>query len=260
MKFSFLDIPYPMICGLILDETPEDLITESKNAKSDGAQGVVIFLSRLKPEFRKQKFLKNIVDSVNLPVMVCFYRQDKWRGTSDDARAELLLAAADVGASMIDVMGDLYDPSPMEITHNQKAIDKQKRLIDKIHTKGVDVVISSHMACSRTTEQVVEHMHELESRGPDVVKIVTGVNTEDELAEAFRTTITLKRELKKPFIHLCTGKFSRPHRFICPVLGVSIVFAVCHHSGMYKGMPQPTIKAMRAFLENFYNMEHCCVK
>ena len=29
---------------------------------------------------------------------------------------EVLLAAAEAGASIIDVMGDLYDPSPMELT------------------------------------------------------------------------------------------------------------------------------------------------
>ena len=153
---------------------------------------------------------------------------------------------------MIDVMGDLYDPSPMEITHNPVAIDKQKRLIDKIHAKGANVVISSHMpSLSRTTEQVVEHMLEVESRGPDVVKIVTGVNTEEELAEAFRTTMALKRELKVPFIHLCNGKFSRPHRFMGPVLGVSIFFAVPRYEPRY-GMHQPTIRAMKAVLDNIH--------
>src|SRR5690606_38524037 len=108
-----------------------------------------------------------------------------------------LLTAADAGASMIDVMGDLYHPSPMEITYNQNAIDKQKRLIDKIHEKGADVVISSHMSNSLNTEQVLEHMRALEERDPDVVKIVTSVNTEDELAEALITTMALNRELKK---------------------------------------------------------------
>ena len=152
---------------------------------------------------------------------------------------------------MIDVMGDLYDPSPMEITHNPDAIDKQKRLIDSIHAKGAEVVISSHMWSPRTTEQVVEHMRILESRGPDVVKIVTTVNTEEELAEAFRTTMTLKRELKTPFIHLCNGTFSRPHRFLGPALGVSILFAVHRYDTRY-GMSQPTIQSVKAVLDNLH--------
>lgn len=251
MKFSFLNKPYPVITGIMAGQTPQELIAESRNSEFEGAQGIAISLADLKPEFRNHESLKSVIEAVNLPFMFFFYRDDKWGNSEDDSRQELLLTAADAGASMIDVMGDLYDPSPMEITHNKNAIDKQKRLIDRIHAKGADVVISSHMQCARTTEQVVEHLREVEARGADVVKIVTTVNTADELAEAFRTTMTLKRELKTPFIHLCNGKFSRPHRFLCPSLGVSIFFAVSHYEPRY-GMGQPTIRAMKKVLDNIH--------
>lgn len=251
MRFSFLNKPYPVITGIMAGETPQELIAESRNSEFDGAKGIAISLSELKPEFRNPESLKSVVSAVNLPFMFYFYRNDKWGESSDDARQEVLLTAAEAGASMIDVMGDLYDPSPMEITRDQNAIDKQRQLIDKYHAKGADVVISSHMPCARTTEQVVEHMRSLEARGPDVVKIVTTVNTEEELAEAFRTTMTLKRELKTPFIHLCNGTFSRPHRFLCPALGVSILFAVHRYEPCY-GMTQPTIHAMKAVLDNLH--------
>jgi 3-dehydroquinate dehydratase len=251
MRPSFLNKPYPVITGIMSGQTPQELIAESKNAEFDGAQGLAICLSDLKPDFRNPESLKSVVDSVNLPFMFFFYRNDRWKDSSDEARQEVLLAAASAGAAMIDVMGDLYDPSPLEITRDPSAIDKQKRLIDKIHAKGADVVISSHMSGSRTTEQVIEHLRELESRGPEVVKIVTGINTEAELAEAFRTTMALKRELTKPFIHLGNGKFSRPHRFMGPILGVSILFAVHRYEARY-GMTQPTIQAMKAVLDNVH--------
>ena len=251
MRLSFLNKPYPIITGIMAGQTPQELIAKARNAEFDGAQGITIDLMDLKPEFRNQDALKSIIGSVNLPFMFYLYRNDKWGESSDDERQALLLTAADSGASMIDVMGDLYDPSPMEITYDPKAIDKQKRLIDSIHAKGAEVVISSHMPHARTTEQVLEHMHEVESRGPDVVKIVTGVNTAEELAEAFRTTMTLKRELKLPFIHLCCGKFSRPHRFSGPSLGVSITFAVHDYDDRY-GFHQPTIQAMRAVIDNMH--------
>ncbi len=183
--------------------------------------------------------------------MFYFYRNDKQQQLDDDARQEVLLAAADAGASIIDVMGDLYDPSPMELTHNPTAIDKQKRLIEKIHSKGVDVVMSSHMSCYRTAEQVLEHLSESASRGADVVKIVTTVNSPDELAEAFRTTMLLKRELKKPFIHLCNGSYSRPHRFMGPALGVSIFFAVSHYEPRYN-MGQPTIRSQKMVQDSLH--------
>ncbi len=251
MRFSFLNRPPPVITGIMAGQTPQELIATARNAEFDGAQGIAISLEDLKPEFRKGEVLKGVIEAVNLPFMFFFYRNDRWGSPSDDERQELLLAAAGAGASMIDVMGDLYDPSPMEITRNPAAIDKQKRLIDRIHAQGADVVISSHMWCARTTEQVLEHMFALKSRGPEVVKIVTLADTEEELAEAFRTTMALKRELKTPFIHLCNGKFSRPHRFLGPAFGPSIAFAVHEYEPRY-GMPQPTIRAMRAVQDNLH--------
>jgi 3-dehydroquinate dehydratase len=250
-RLSFLNKPYPVITALIGEPTPEKLTETVKKSETDGAQGIAISLDELKPEFRDSDSLKRIINSVNLPFMFLYYRAGKWGKSNDDERQELLLKAADAGASMIDVMGDLYDPSPMEITHNQSAIDKQKRLIDKIHSKGSDVVISSHMTCSRTTEEVVEHLRAFENRGPDVVKIVTVVNTEAELAEAISTTMTLRHELKKPFIHLCNGNFGRPYRFICPTLGVSIFFALPHHPEN-EGKTIPTIRELKTVLENIH--------
>jgi hypothetical protein len=250
-RLSFLNKPCPVITALIANETPQELIMTARNSESDGAQGIAISLANLRPDFRNSGSLKIIINSVNLPFMFYYYRTDKWEKPGDDERKELLLAAAGMGASMIDVMGDLYDPSPMEITHNQSAIEKQKRLIDRIHEKGADVVMSSHMTSSRTTEEVVEHLRAFEDRGPDVVKIVTVVNTEEELAEAFRTTMTLKHELKKPYIHLCNGKFGRPHRFICPTLGISILFAVPHDPERGSTII-PTIREMKAVLDNIH--------
>lgn len=251
MKRSFLQKPYPMVTALMSGQTPQELIAQSRNAEFDGANGIAIELRDLKPEFRNAESFQSIIDAVNLPFMFIFYRNDMWGSADDDQRQELLLMAADSGAAMIDVMGDLYDPSPMELTHNPAAIEKQKQLIDKIHAKGAEVVISSHLPTARTTEQVIEHLQEVEKRGADVVKIVTTVNSEEELAEAFRTTMALRQAIKTPYIHLCNGSFSRPHRFLCPALGTSILFAVTHYEPRY-GLNQPTIKAMRAVLDNLH--------
>lgn len=251
MKRTFLNQSHPVVTGIFAGQTPAELIAEAKNCEFEGAEGLAVDLVDLKPEFRNADSLKSVVGSVNLPFMFVFYRNDRQQNLGDEARQEVLLSAVEAGASIIDVMGDLYDPSPMEITHNPVAIDKQKRLIDQIHAKGADVVISSHMQCSRTAEQVLEHLTEVEKRGADIVKIVTGVNTDEELAEAFRTTLLLKRELKTPFIHLCSGAYCRPHRFIGPALGVSVLFAVSHYDPRYN-FPQPTIRALKTVIENVH--------
>ena len=249
MRLSFLNKPYPVISGIMAGQTPGELIAEAKGAEADGAHGITVELFDFKPEFRNADSLKGVINSVALPFMFCFYRNDRWGTKSDEERQTLLLAAADAGASMIDVMGDLYDPSPREITYKAKAIAKQKRLIDRIHKKGADVVMSSHTQCVRTADETAEHLLSLESRGADVVKLVSTVDTEEELAEALRTTMLLRHELKVPFIHLCGGKFSRPHRFLCPVLGTSILFAVHRYDPRY-GFVQPTIRAMKSVLDN----------
>ncbi len=251
MKQTFLNQARPVVTGIFGGQTPAELIAEARNCEFEGAGGIALDLRDLKPEFRNKEALKSVIDAVNLPFMFVFYRNDLQQNLGDEERQEVLLAAAEAGASMIDVMGDLYDPSPMEITRNPVAVDRQKRLIDRIHGKGADVVISSHMQCPRTAEQVLEHLSEVAKRGADVVKIVTTVNTDEELAEAFRTTLLLKRELKVPFIHLCNGTYSRPHRFLGPALGVSILFAVSHYEPRY-GMGQPTIRALNAVLENLH--------
>ena len=249
MKLSFLNQPQPVLTAIMAGQTPEELVAESRNAEADGARGIAIDLQDFKPEFRNVEGFKRIVDAVNLPFMFYFYRNDRWGKPTDEERQEVLLAAAEAGASMIDVMGDLYDPSPREITRDPKAIDRQRKLIDTIHGKGADVVISSHVGCAMNTEEVLEHMQTLGQRGGDVVKIVTTTNTEDELAEAFRTPLHLHRELKTPFIHLCTGAYSRPHRFLGPALGVSIFFAVARFEPRY-GLPQPRVSNMKAVLDN----------
>ncbi len=251
MKHSFLDRPSPVITSIMGGQTPEELIAQARNSEFSGAQGIAIDLADLKPEFRNHDSLKRVIDSVELPFMFFFYRADRWEGLDDENRQKVLLTAAGAGAAMIDVMGDLYDPSPMEITRDPEAIRKQVKLIDEIHAAGAQVVISSHMQVSRTCQEVFEHLEEVAKRGADVVKIVTMADTEEELAEAFRTTMFLKRELKTPFIHLCNGKFSRPHRFMGPALGTSILFAVERYEPKY-GLSQPTVAAVKAVLDNLH--------
>jgi 3-dehydroquinate dehydratase len=106
------------------------------------------------------------------------------------------------------------------------------------------------MPCFRTTAEVVEHLKIAEARGADVVKLVQTADTEQELEEALRTTLALRRELKTPFIHLCNGKFARPHRFFAPSLGLAVLFAVQRYENT--AGPWPTITAIKAFLDNLH--------
>ena len=116
---------------------------------------------------------------------------------------------------------------------------------------GSQVIMSSHPQRAMTADAVLAQLRSFEERGPDVVKIVTAANTEEEFAESVRTTMLLHRELKKPFVHLCNGKFGRIQRFLGMSLGVSITFAAYRYEE-FSLMTQPTVRAMRTVLDNLH--------
>jgi len=241
----------PVVSALFERTTVEEYIATCMQASLSGADGMAICLGSLKPEFRNREDLEKIISCVPRPFYVYFYRKDLWipeNVQNDEARQKVLLTAADAGAAMIDVMGDLYDPSPMEITRKPAAVRKQMKLVEKIHAKGAEVVMSSHMPVFRTFEETRDHLQAFSDRGADLVKIVTAVNTPEELGDTLRTTIRLNETLKIPFIHLCSGKYAKFHRFLCPTLGTFMSFA----SVGYPGNPtvnQPRIQDLKTVIE-----------
>ncbi len=238
---------------LMMPESIEDAIFMARNAEFDGADGIAIELAKIKPEQRTKDNFAALMSEVRLPWMFILYRNDQYLKDDDEARQKVLLLAADAGADVIDVMGDLYDPAPFELTLNPEAVEKQKRLIDEIHARGSKVIMSSHMLKdSRNAEQVLEILKHQSERGADILKIVTAANTEDELAEAVRTTMMLRKELDKPFVHLCGGLYSRFHRYVSPILGSSIAFAVHEYDWKKSAYTQPRIDSLKNVMNNFH--------
>ena len=252
MRYSFLDLHKPIICAIMAGQTPEEMAAGCRHAVADGADGVLFDMRDLKPEFRTQEALEPVIKFFDLPFMFCFYRNDRHLHSDDAARQEVLLAAARGGAAMIDVMGDLYDPSERELTFDPEAIARQKDLIDQIHAAGSHVLISSHTHCFMTAEEVLKHLQTTASRGADMVKIVTGIHNEEELVEAIRTTMLLNRELTIPFVHLGTGSHSRLHRYIGMQLGVAVEFAVPDYHRSNALFSQPTIASFKAVQHNLH--------
>lgn len=247
LKKSFFNRQETAVAALFKGETVEDLTAQARTAEFNGADAIAAELCILPPELRTKENFRIMMDAVKLPFMFILYRSDRWFGKDDDARQKFLLDAAEAGAEVVDVMGDLYDPSEFELTRKPEAVKKQMALIDEIHARGAKVVMSSHMAVPRSAEQVLEHLERQSERGADLLKIVTGVNSEAEFIEAVRTTLLLRRKLEKPFIHLCNGSWSRLHRFIGPKLGVAVTFAVNGYSRDFM-LNNPTIPALQSVL------------
>ena len=248
MRGSFFDRPQTVVTALFhLTGDMEQDLARIRTSAANGAQGIALQLEDFPPELRTKDNYRKLMDAApELPFMFIAYRKDKWFGNDDDARQKCLLLAAEAGAEVIDVMGDLYSPAPFELTSDPAAVAKQKALIGRIHDLGAKVVMSSHTNQARSAEEILAHLREQSSRGADILKIVTQADTEEELTEAFRTTMLLKRALNKPFIQLCGGKYSRPHRYLAPKFGLAIAFATPEEK---PGAVQPSVRSLRTVLD-----------
>ena len=248
MRGSFFDRDRTVVTALFhIDGDMDKNLALIRLSVANGAQGIALQLEDVPPEQRTaDNYRKLMAAAPELPFMFIAYRKDQWFGNDDDARQACLLLAAETGAEVIDVMGDLYSPAPYELTFDPAAVVKQKKLIQAIHDRGAKVVMSSHTTQARNAEEILAHLREESARGADLLKIVTRVDTDEELTEAFRTTMLLKRALDKPFIQLCGGKLSRPHRYLAPKLGLAVAFATPEEK---PGAVQPSLRQLRTVLD-----------
>ena len=247
MRPSFLRLQSPYLAAIIGAATPEEAIASILKCEHEGAEAFAVSLAAWERDKLTLEELSRVFHCTGRPMMPLCYRSGNLAAdkVDDDARAELLLLAVAAGAAACDIMGDMYDPAPRERTRDKQAIEKQKHLIDRIHAKGAEVLMSSHAPNEFLTgEEIVEHLSDFVSRGADIPKIVVRADSDDEVIEAFRTTVLLKRELKAPFVHLCSGKYGRLQRYVAPSLGAALTFGM---ENSVQG-PQPLVSSARAVL------------
>ena len=186
-KPSFFNRQSAAVTALMAEKSVADFIVQMREAEFAGADALAVELKNLPAEERTEENFKRILCATQLPCMFINYRNCIVYGDDDEARQRELLLAAECGAEVIDVMGDLFDPSDYELTRNAEAVKKQMALIEKIHSIGSKVIMSSHMKCYRNSDEILEHMQRQSERGADILKLVHHVNSPDELAGAMRT-------------------------------------------------------------------------
>lgn len=263
MRPSFAKLPQPFIVGVVREADPDSAIATMKNSEYDGAQAFSFHLSRLDSRYHNYQDLRRIMTSTTRPVLVLNYRNN---GTiSDEERVKTQLVAIEAGAAAVDIPADTFDPhhadwngntvanpldtTPKELTMLPEAIEKQKKLIEQVHAMGAEVLLSSHTRIVMTAEQVVAHAKEMEARGPDAVKIVNACLNEDQLIEAFKSTVALKREMKVPFQFQCHGENGKLTRVVGPMLGSMLVFCNQRYNPNTL-LEQPPIHSMRSVFQN----------
>ena len=171
------------------------------------------------------------------------YRYSHNQQKSDDELADGLITLAESGATLCDVMGDLFCKHPEELTDDKTAIEKQMSLIDTLHSKGVEVLMSSHLYKFAPADRVLEIAFEQKRRGADIIKIVTAADNMEQQIENLRITNLLKQELGAPFLFLSGGE-STIHRRLGMKLGCCMSLCVYEHDSLSTAS-QPLLSTMK---------------
>lgn len=221
MKKSFLNASTPFITEMLQVKTAQQAEFKIRNAIADGATAIGFQMNILEKEYRTKEILTTLFSvAENRPIYFTNYRGEMNRGMTDEELMDGLLFGLECGATLVDVMGDTFCPAPEEMTTDEKAIKRQMDFIDEVHKRGGEVLMSSHIKKFRGVERVLEVALEQQRRGADIVKIVTGADTQEEELKNLEICNELKKELKVPFLFLSAGKYNYLHRTIGPALGV----------------------------------------
>lgn len=249
MKSSFLHHERPVLTVMLQCETPQIAVGRIRNAISGGAEAFGLQVESLRPEYHNPETYKKLFGEMGeKPCYVTNYRMGANKGLSDDLLADGLITLAQSGAALCDVMGDMYCRHPEELTDDECAIKKQMQLIEKLHSLGAEVLMSSHILKFTPAERLLEMAQEQKRRGADIIKIVAGADTMEQQIENLRITHLLKKELGAPFLFLSNGE-CKLHRRLGINLGCCMCLCVYEHDASSTAT-QPLLSVMKTIRDN----------
>jgi len=248
MKKTFLKYDKPLLTTMVQATSPERIKELIDKSLPEGAEAFGMQFEKLKPEYRNKEVYKELFSYTDKPVYVTNYRKAENEGKADDVLADELLELADCGATLCDVIGDLYDKQPDELAVSEEAISKQMKLIEGLHKKGAEVLMSTHVLKYTPAERVLEIALEHQRRGVDICKIVTGAENMEQQIENLRIANLLKENLRIPFLFLAGGE-SRILRRIGGELGCCMYLCVHEHDELATAS-QPLLKNVKAIRDN----------
>ena len=244
MKPTFLNQERPLLTAMLQYETPKETIGAIRNGLAGGAEAFGLQWECIANEHRNMETFKNLISAMSgKPCYVTNYRSGVNRGKSDEDLAKEMLELAENGATLCDVMGDMFLPTIGELTTDKDAVRKQMEYIDALHEKGAEVLMSSHVLKYEPAERVLEIAFEQKKRGADIIKIVTGAESMEQQLENLKTADLLKRELGAPFLFLSGGECSILRR-----LGMKLgcCMALCVYEHYYGSTPtQPLLRIVK---------------
>ena len=248
MKKTFLEYDKATLTVMVQADNPDRIKELIDKSLPEGAEAFGMQFERLEPQFRNKEVYKELFSYTDKPVYVTNYRFANNEGKSDDELAEELVELAECGATLCDVIGDLYDRQPDEVAIDEKAVEKQMKLIDDLHKKGAEVLISTHILKYTPAERVLEIALEHQRRGADISKIVTGADTMEQQLENLKIVNLLKENLRIPFLFLAGGECHILRR-IGGELGCCMYLCVQEYDELATST-QPLLKNVKAIRDN----------
>ena len=248
MKKTFLNYEKAILTTMVQGDCPARIKELIDKSVPEGAEAFGMQFEQIKPEYRSKEVYRELFEYAGKPVYVTNYRHAENEGKSDETLAEELLELAECGATLCDVIGDLYDRQPDEVAVSETAIKKQMELIDKLHEKGSEVLISSHVLKYTPAERVLEIALEHQRRGADISKIVTFADTMEQQLENLKIINLLKENLNIPFLFLCGGECHILRR-IGGELGCCMYLCVHEYDNIATPL-QPLTKNIKAIRDN----------
>lgn len=248
MKRTFLEYDKPLLTTMVQADNPDRIKELIDKSLPEGAEAFGMQFEKLKPEYRNKEIYKELFSYTDKPVYVTNYRGRKNEEKTDEQLADELLELAECGATLCDVMGDMFDKQPDELAVNETAIKKQMELIDRLHQEGAEVLMSSHVLKYIPAEEVLKIALEHQRRGADICKIVTGADTMEQQIENLKIINMLKENLKIPFLFLAGGE-SHILRRIGGELGDCMYLTVYEHDELATAS-QPLIRNVKAIRDN----------
>ena len=118
MSKSFLNNTNPMLTVMLQCPTPEIAIGKMRNANCLGADAYGIQIETFKPEYHNAETYKRLfAEAGGRPCYVTNYRYAYNQNLTDDELANGIITLAESGATLCDVMGDIFCKHEEELTY-----------------------------------------------------------------------------------------------------------------------------------------------
>jgi 3-dehydroquinate dehydratase type I len=244
-KPTFLKYDKPLLTVMVQAYTPERVEELIEASLPEGAEAFGMQFCKFDEQYRNEEVYKRLFAAAKgKPVYVTNYRKAKRNDASFDQLAEELLTLAECGATLCDVMGGYYDVENEEFSTDSVAVEKQMKLIERLHKAGAEVLMSSHICKFTPAERVMEVALEHKRRGADICKIVTAASTMEEQIENLRILNMLKENLGIPFLYLSGGEESYISRRLGGALGNCMSLCV-YEQDEFSTKAQPDLRDLK---------------